>query len=361
MTRPITNPDTTPPTAPTNFVRTGGSATTIATSWTASTDNVAVNEYWLYRNGVQAGTSPSTSFTFTGLTCGTSSNLEVEAHDAAGNTSPRAGLRRRRTAATSRRRVLRGLSRPPARSARRPSPGAPRPTTSASLATTSIAPRPPASPRRWRTGSRNRPARATSTPAAAAGTYFYGVTAEDAAGNVGRASNRGKCDGDGRHHARPRPRTLTATGGPGQVALTWSASTDNVGVARYDVHRSTTTGFTPVGREPDRAADRDELHRHGARGRHLLLPGDRRGRDRQPLPAVGAGERYGDDAAPPVGLVAAYGFDEGTGTGTADSSGQRQHAALSRRDVDDRQVRHRALLRRRQRLRHRRRTRRPST
>ena len=44
---------------------------------------------------------------------------------------------------------------------------------------------------------------------------------------------------------RSAPATLTATPGPGQAVLTWSASTDNVGVARYDVHRSTTSGFTP--------------------------------------------------------------------------------------------------------------------
>jgi YD repeat-containing protein len=37
----------------------------------------------------------------------------------------------------------------------------------------------------------------------------------------------------------------TATGGLGTVALSWTASTDNVGVTGYDVHRSTTSGFTP--------------------------------------------------------------------------------------------------------------------
>jgi glucose/arabinose dehydrogenase len=41
------------------------------------------------------------------------------------------------------------------------------------------------------------------------------------------------------------PPSLTANGSLGQVALSWGASTDNVGVARYNVHRSTTDGFTP--------------------------------------------------------------------------------------------------------------------
>ena len=41
------------------------------------------------------------------------------------------------------------------------------------------------------------------------------------------------------------PGNLTATGQLGGVRLNWSASTDNVGVTEYRVHRSTTTGFTP--------------------------------------------------------------------------------------------------------------------
>ena len=41
------------------------------------------------------------------------------------------------------------------------------------------------------------------------------------------------------------PTNLTATAATGQVALSWNASTDNSGVALYDVYRSTTSGFTP--------------------------------------------------------------------------------------------------------------------
>jgi Concanavalin A-like lectin/glucanases superfamily/Bacterial Ig domain/PKD domain/Glucose / Sorbosone dehydrogenase len=41
------------------------------------------------------------------------------------------------------------------------------------------------------------------------------------------------------------PSALSATGGISSVALSWTASTDNVGVARYDVHRGTTAGFLP--------------------------------------------------------------------------------------------------------------------
>jgi hypothetical protein len=41
------------------------------------------------------------------------------------------------------------------------------------------------------------------------------------------------------------PGSLTATGSLGQAQLSWTAATDDVGVARYDVHRASTSGFTP--------------------------------------------------------------------------------------------------------------------
>ena len=41
------------------------------------------------------------------------------------------------------------------------------------------------------------------------------------------------------------PSNLGANGDVGRVALSWSAATDNVAVASYDVFRSTTSGFTP--------------------------------------------------------------------------------------------------------------------
>jgi hypothetical protein len=41
------------------------------------------------------------------------------------------------------------------------------------------------------------------------------------------------------------PTGLGATAGTGSIALSWTAATDNVGVTKYDVYRSTTSGFTP--------------------------------------------------------------------------------------------------------------------
>ncbi len=41
------------------------------------------------------------------------------------------------------------------------------------------------------------------------------------------------------------PTNLTATASAGTVSLGWTASSDNVGVAVYDIYRSTSSGFTP--------------------------------------------------------------------------------------------------------------------
>src|SRR5262249_38243041 len=41
------------------------------------------------------------------------------------------------------------------------------------------------------------------------------------------------------------PANLTATGGVLSASLSWTASTDNVGVTGYNVYQSTTSGFTP--------------------------------------------------------------------------------------------------------------------
>jgi chitodextrinase len=82
-----TTADTTPPSVPTGLTQTGSTLTTVSLGWTASTDDVGVTGYKIYRNGTQVGTSASTSFTDTGLTSNTNYSYTVSAHDAAGNDS----------------------------------------------------------------------------------------------------------------------------------------------------------------------------------------------------------------------------------------------------------------------------------
>jgi fibronectin type 3 domain-containing protein len=79
----------------------------------------------------------------------------------------------------------------------------------------------------------------------AAGTYYYKVTAEDAAGNIGAPTNEATGAVTGDVSPPTAPGSLAASGSLGSVGLSWSAATDNVAVVKYDVYRSTTTGFTP--------------------------------------------------------------------------------------------------------------------
>ncbi len=90
-------PDTQPPTVPGALHATGATASSITVAWTASTDNVGVTGYGLYRNGASTGTTASVSATFSGLSCGTGYTLAVDAYDAAGNRSAKASI----TASTS--------------------------------------------------------------------------------------------------------------------------------------------------------------------------------------------------------------------------------------------------------------------
>jgi hypothetical protein len=84
-------PDVTAPTTPTGVGVSGTTQTSVTVAWNASTDNVAVTGYNVYRGGSAAGTSTTTSFTASGLSCGTGYAFTVQAKDAAGNLSGQSG------------------------------------------------------------------------------------------------------------------------------------------------------------------------------------------------------------------------------------------------------------------------------
>ena len=89
---PTTSPppptaDTTSPSVPTGVTATAVSGTQVNLSWTASTDNLGVAGYKVFRNGTQVGTATTTSYQDTGLSGGTAYSYTVAAYDAAGNTS----------------------------------------------------------------------------------------------------------------------------------------------------------------------------------------------------------------------------------------------------------------------------------
>lgn len=83
----IPTPDTQAPSVPASLAATATRTTTIGLSWSASTDNVGVTGYRVFRNGTQVGTVTSTSYNDTGLTASTSYSYTVRAYDAAGNVS----------------------------------------------------------------------------------------------------------------------------------------------------------------------------------------------------------------------------------------------------------------------------------
>ena len=81
-------PDTTPPSVPTNVQASGITSTSVTISWTASTDNVGVAGYKVFRNGTQVATVTSgTSYQNTSLTPNTTYAYTVSAYDQAGNNS----------------------------------------------------------------------------------------------------------------------------------------------------------------------------------------------------------------------------------------------------------------------------------
>ena len=84
--------DTTGPTAPTNLTASNVQSSSFGLSWTASRDDTGVTGYVVYVDGQQAASTAGLSASVTGVDCSTPCQVTVEAHDAAGNASPRAAI-----------------------------------------------------------------------------------------------------------------------------------------------------------------------------------------------------------------------------------------------------------------------------
>lgn len=93
----VAPPDVSAPTKPTSLRKTAATTSSITMAWNASTDNMGVSGYSVYRSGTRITKVASTSYKFTGLACGKSYTLGVSAYDAAGNSSSVASF----TAATA--------------------------------------------------------------------------------------------------------------------------------------------------------------------------------------------------------------------------------------------------------------------
>ena len=247
--RPVFAADTTPPSAPTGFTATAISSTQINLSWTASTDNVGVTGYRIERctgstctTYAQIATSTTTSYSNTGLTASTTYRYRVRANDAAGNLSGYSSVKNATTLVAD--------TTPPT---------APTGLTATATSSTQINLSWTASTdnvgvtgyriERCTGGTCTTYAQiATSTTTSysntgltASTTYRYRVRANDAAGNLSAYSSVTSATTQAADTAAPSaPTGLTATAASStQVNLSWTASTDNVGVTGYRIERCT--------------------------------------------------------------------------------------------------------------------------
>jgi chitodextrinase len=89
--------DKSAPTAPPSPKASAATTSSLTLSWGKASDNLGVTGYSVYRNGSRLANTGSTSYKFTGLSCGKSYKLGVDAYDAAANRSTAASV----TASTS--------------------------------------------------------------------------------------------------------------------------------------------------------------------------------------------------------------------------------------------------------------------
>ena len=79
--------DNTAPSKPTGLMATSSTSSSISLSWNASTDNIGVTHYVIYRDSVQIGSVSNTTFTDTSVQAETLYQYRVAAADAASNIS----------------------------------------------------------------------------------------------------------------------------------------------------------------------------------------------------------------------------------------------------------------------------------
>jgi chitodextrinase len=244
--------DATSPSVPANVTATPQSETAIQVAWTASTDNIGVTGYKVYRNGSQVGTTASISYTNTGLTPSTTYSYTVSAYDAAGNNSAQ--------------------SSPPAVATTpdNTAPSIPKNVAATAQSGTQIGVQWTASTdnvgvtgyKVYRNGSQVGTSATTSytnTGLSPGTTYSYTVSAYDAAGNQSAQSSPPATARTFDTEPPSVPTDVQAVAQtPKTIKVTWTASTDNVNVTGYKVYRnggqvgtSATTSYVDTGLSPN--------------------------------------------------------------------------------------------------------------
>jgi len=241
--------DTTPPSVPSGLTASAASLSQINLAWNASTDNVGVAGYRVFRNGSQIAQIGVASYSDTGLASGTTYSYTVAAYDAAGNVSAQSPLVSVTTSAdTAAPSVPTGLNASVVSSSQI--------NLAWNASTDNVG---VAGYRVFRNGSQIAQVSGTSysdTGLVSATTYPYTVAAYDAAGNVSAQSSAVSATTQSPDTIPPSvPAGLTATAvSSSQINLSWNVSTDNVAVTGYKVFRNgiqvgvpTATSFSDVG------------------------------------------------------------------------------------------------------------------
>ena len=338
MNTSITAPvaDTTSPSIPTGLTATAASATQVSLSWGASSDNVGVSGYRVERcpgsactNFAEVATPAGTSFSDTGVAGSSAYRYRVRAADAAGNLSDYSTIATVTTPAAV---------------------DTTAPTAPTGLTVTSVAPTQvdlgwtASTDNVGVTGYRVERCQGSGctgfaeigTPAGisfsdtgrtASTVYRYRVRAVDAAGNLSAYSSIVTATTPAVPDNTPptAPTGLTATAAGGTVNLSWTAATDNVGVAGYRVERCVGSGCSGFGEIASPTGT--------SYGDTAVSGSTTYGYRVRAVDAAGNASPYSNVAvattpATPTGLVAAWAFGEGSGATTVDVSGNNNTATL---------------------------------
>jgi arylsulfatase A-like enzyme/chitodextrinase len=316
-------PDTTPPTVPTNLTATAISPTQITLSWSPSTDPAIAGQntsgvagYQIFRGGTQIATATQASYTDVGLTPSTQYSYAIAALDGAGNVSTPS---------------------PPVTATTQAVPDTTPPTVPTNVMVTSTSPTSialswapstdPDSPVGGYQIFRNGTQTATSptstytdTNLTPNTTYTYAIAAFDPSGNVSSpsASISGTTDPD-----TIPPTVSVTTPVPGATVLgsvpISATATDNVAVASVQFFIDGTAVLPPVTTSPYSVMwDSTTV----ANGPHTIT-------------AMATDTSNQTAVSSPVAITVsnstptmAYAFDEGSGTITADTSGNNHTATL---------------------------------
>ncbi len=232
-TATATVPDTTKPTAPANLSAVADGPVQADLAWDESTDDVAVTDYEIYRDDALIATVPGTATSYSDTVLPGTYSYQVHALDAAGNRSDPSNT----ATATPTPPDLEAPAAPSNLAAVVTSAGDVDLTWQESQDNVAV------------TGYRiDRDGDPLETVAAvtawsdttvAPGDHTYVVHALDAGENISQPSNEAAATVPDLT-APTAPRSLAATGGPGQVELSWDASDDDVAVTRYRVLRAGT-------------------------------------------------------------------------------------------------------------------------